>query len=161
MSSYNPFREKAEAARKKAEALNRPTAYETAMAEAFPLGGGYGRRGGAKRLDARIARATKSIEANKKSAYYENCARLFDEGRINAQGRTIRPGTAERSAKKDAAKASREERIAAAQKAMEGKDPLTIDPATFATAKGYLGGAARQLVMAEHQERINQATNQR
>jgi hypothetical protein len=154
MDNFNPFRAKAEAARKKADELNRPTAYEAAFAHAFPTGGGYGRRGGAKRIDARIARATKAVDAIKQASYFETCARLFDDGLINAQGRTIRAGTAERSAKRDAAKQSRDERIAQAKAALQGVDPLTVDPATYATAHGYLGGAGRTLVMEEHAERI-------
>lgn len=70
----NPYKDKATAARKRADALNRPSAADQAMREAFPRGGGYGNKQGRKRMDASIARAVKAVKAEREAKEWEAMA---------------------------------------------------------------------------------------
>lgn len=83
----NPYRAAAEAARKKADALSRPTAYDEAMRNAFPLGAGYGRKGAGKRIEARVNRATKAVKAAHLASQLEAKADAYDRGDITEHGR--------------------------------------------------------------------------
>lgn len=85
----NPFREKATKARALADRLNGPTASEAAMKESFPLGGGYARAGAARSIDASVSRAVKAVKAAKDASWLEAQAAAFDEGKVNAQGRSV------------------------------------------------------------------------
>lgn len=76
----NPYREKATAARAKADRLSAPTAHEAAMAHAFPLGAGYGRKGAEKRIEARVNRAAKAIKAANLARALEAKADRWDRG---------------------------------------------------------------------------------
>lgn len=87
----NPYKEMAEAARRRADELNKPSAHEAAMAHAFPLGAGFGRKGGEKRLQQRIDRATKAIEAARLADTLEAKAAAWERGEITETGRRLRP----------------------------------------------------------------------
>ena len=149
-STYNPFRNKATRARAVADRYNRPTAHDAAMAQAFPLGAGYGRKGADKRIEATITRAGKAIEAARRAAYLEAQADAFDAGTINAQGRRMSAAAWERSDKRADYQERKAARIAAARAACEGKRKHEIPAETWADAWGYLGGPARAMIIAEH-----------
>lgn len=152
----NPFRAKATAARERADRLSGTrTSWEAGMEQSFPLGGGFGRKGGAKRIEASVNRAVKVVEAERRAVELETKAALFDQGRINAQGRRTDCFVQARSEKRAQYQASREDRISAAKAAIEGRDPLMVDPETWATAHGYLGGSARRMIIEDHQARID------
>lgn len=91
----NPFRKRAEAARRRADDLaGRRSARDAGMAASFPLGPGVGRgtealRG--KAIDASVDQAVAVTKAEKEARRLEAQVKAFDEGRINAQGRSIRP----------------------------------------------------------------------
>lgn len=154
----NPFRAKAIRARSRYERLaGVRTAREKAMEQAFPLGPGYGRKGGARRIESSVNRAVASVEAHRRAVYLEAQADAFDQGRINAQGRRINPGSLARSEKRDAAKERREARITAAREAIVGKQRHEITPEQWADANGAFGANVRALVMYEQQERISAA----
>lgn len=153
----NPFTQKARKARERADRLSRPTGRDVEMANAFPLGAGYGHGSAntrAKRIDASISRAVEAVEAENRAAWLEANARAFDAGEINAQGRSINAESKARSEKRGEYQEKRAARIEAAKAAIAGMDPLDVDPETWATAHGYLGGSGRALVVAEHRERI-------
>jgi len=76
----NPFAEKAARARQEFERLIRPTAHDVGMAESFPLGAGFGREGGGKKIDAAIDRAVEAQRALRDAEHYEALAKAFDAG---------------------------------------------------------------------------------
>lgn len=154
----NPFRAKAERARALYERLaGHRTAHDRGMAEAFPLGAGYGRKGGERRIEASVNRAVKTVEAFNRCRHLEAQADAFDAGKINAQGRRISPESIARSEKRAVYQEGKAARIAAAKSAIEGKHPSEVDAETWATAHGYLGGRPRELVVSEHRERYHVA----
>jgi hypothetical protein len=94
VNNDNPFRAKHEAAQRKADQLAGGTAQEKAMAESFPLGGGFGRgseRSRSKSVDASVDRATQAVEASKQAKMLKAQADAFDRGEINASGRAVNP----------------------------------------------------------------------
>ena len=142
----NPFRAKAIKAREIADRYSRPTAHDAAMANAFPLGAGFGRKGADKHLESTIRRATKAVAARERAAWLEAQAVAFDAGKINAQGR--RPSI---NADKNAAAADRRKaRIADAKARCEGKRRHEVNAETWADAFGYFGGPARAMVIEDH-----------
>ncbi|MBX6421913.1 MAG: hypothetical protein IRZ06_13035, partial [Nevskia sp.] len=76
----NPFAEKAARARQEYERLTRPTAHDVGMANSFPLGAGFGREGGGKKIDAAIDRAVEAQRALRDAEHYEALAKAFDAG---------------------------------------------------------------------------------
>ena len=94
VNNDNPFRAKHEAAQRKADQLAGGTAQEKAMAESFPLGGGFGHgseRSRSKAVDASVDRATQAVEASKQARMLKAQADAFDRGEINASGRAVNP----------------------------------------------------------------------
>ena len=94
VNNDNPFRAKHEAAQRKADQLAGGTAQEKAMAESFPLGGGFGHgseRSRSKAVDASVDRATQAVEASKQARILKAQADAFDRGEINASGRAVNP----------------------------------------------------------------------
>lgn len=146
----NPFRAKAAAARAKADRLNRPSDHDRAMAAMFPLGAGFGRPGGARRLERSIARAAEAVKAEQRARYFEGRADAYDRGNITAHGRSRSPAFDARTAKAAKAREGRAARIAAAKAECAGKHRLDCPAETWATACGYLGGDSRALVIADH-----------
>ncbi len=149
----NPFREKAERARKQYEQLSRPTARDEAMAEAFPLGTGYGRSGGEKRIERSVSRAAKAEEFRKEAEWREAQAAAFDEGKINAQGR--RPAAnAEAAAER---RKQLNERTESAKAERSGKENWQVRGTVYADSARQYGGNGRKLVLSEHREVVEQA----
>ncbi len=102
MTTPNPFRPKAIAARERADRLNRPTSHERGMADAFPLGAGFGRGSASSRaqsIDSSVSRAVDAVEAERDARYLEAQAEAFDRGEINAQGRSMSAAMLKRRAK--------------------------------------------------------------
>ena len=95
-------------------------------------------------------RATKAAQATREAERLETLARLYDEGKVNAQGRSVNTGTAERREKREAAQAARQEKIREAQRQVEEKGAENVDAETYATALGYLAGGARALAIYTH-----------
>lgn len=153
----NPFRSKADSYRATYNRLSAPTAHESAMASSFPLGGGYGRSGGERRIGARITRATKAIDALRNAEHYEALAAAFDAGRVNAQGRRINAASKARSEKREAYQQSREERITAARAEREGKEAWEVTAEVYAASAGILGGAPLAFARHEHAEKVREA----
>jgi hypothetical protein len=94
VNNDNPFRAKHEAVQRKADQLAGGTAQEKAMAESFPLGGGFGHgseRSRSKAVDASVDRATRAVEASKQAKILKAQADAFDRGEINASGRAVNP----------------------------------------------------------------------
>ena len=94
VNNDNPFRAKHEAVQRKADQLAGGTAQEKAMAESFPLGGGFGHgseRSRSKAVDASVDRATQAVEASKQARILKAQADAFDRGEINASGRAVNP----------------------------------------------------------------------
>lgn len=149
----NPFRDKATRARAKADRLTGPTAHDKAMADAFPLGPGFGRPGAARRIDASVNRAVGWVNADRDARYLEAQADAYDRGEVDAQGRMVTAASLTRSEKREAARQARLAKIAAAQGRIDGADPATVSPEDWATAHGHLAGPARALVMADHAAR--------
>lgn len=149
--SLNPFTEKAKRARAEYERLSKPTAFETGMAESFPLGAGYGRgRVSEKRIDGSIDRAVKAEQMRKEAEHFEALALAFDQGKVNAQGRYMTKAALERSAKREKQTAVRSARIESAKLAVEGKNPWEVSAEVWADSLGYLRGSARELVISDH-----------
>lgn len=156
-SDPNPFRERAQRARVEADALHAPTAHERGMADAFPLGPGFGRGSGsrrAKRIDASVARATRASQAERDARWLEAQAAAYDAGEINAQGRAMNAAAKVRSDKRAAAKAQREVRIAEARAIRDSLPRHEVPPDVWATSHGYLAGPARDLCIYSQQEYI-------
>jgi len=89
-ATYNPFRNKAEKARKKYESMSGRTVRDDAMEKSFPLGAGFGRgtqRSRDKAIDSSVARATRIVEARREMDQLEAQADAYDRGEITAQGR--------------------------------------------------------------------------
>lgn len=148
----NPFTAKAQRARALADRLSAPTAHSKAMADSFPLGVGFGRRGGEKRIEATITRAGKAVAAIREAEHLENLERLFAEGRVNAQGRMIDAASIARSDKRYAQQEKRQAKIDAAKAELFHKGRAGVSPETWATANGVLGGSGRELVMSDQRE---------
>lgn len=148
------FRSRAIRARALADKLNRPTAHESGMAQAFPLGAGFGRRGSTKRMERSIDRAVDAVAAEKEARYLESQAEAFDRGEIDARGRRIDAASCARSEKRASAKERREERIAAAQAVCANTPRELVSPETWADAAWALGGSGRALLMSEQREYI-------
>lgn len=150
----NPFAAKAETARMRYRRLSRPSAHDTAMAHSFPLGGGYGRSGGARRLESRITNATQSVKAYEDACFWLHKAVAFEVGRITAQGRRNSPALEARSAKRKGYEESRQSRIDAAKMELQGKEPWEVAGDVWATAHGYFKGGGRDLMVSEHAEKV-------
>lgn len=119
----NPFAERAAKARLRYEKLSRPSARHLAMVESFPLGVGYdGSKAAGRRIDASIKKAKNAVETKCFAERLELQAATFDEGKINAQGRSISMASLARSEKREAQKEKREARIAAAKAQLAGKE---------------------------------------
>lgn len=153
----NPFRAKALAARARYERLTGTTTHDRAMTDAFPLGGGFGRRGGERRLERTIDRAVEAGQALRNARHYEALAAAFEAGTVNAQGRHITPESVERSKRRQVTADRRQAKIAEAKAAIAGKAPCDVPAEVWATAFGYLAGRSRDLVMYEHNERRREA----
>ncbi len=145
----NPFTEKARRARELSDRLNQPTAHERGMAEAFPLGAGFGRGSAhsrAKSVDASVDRSVRAVQAVKDAEHLEAQARAFDAGEINAQGRRVG-----RNVEADAeGRANRADRVAAAREIRGNKEPWEVTRSVYADASGQLRGSARGLVEYDH-----------
>lgn len=156
----NPFAEKAIAARKKADSLGGQTAHERGMANAFPLGAGFGRGSQKSRdgkIDSSVNRAMAVVAATKEADYLDAQARAFDKGEIDAQGRRRDPAKQARTEKAETATDKRKARIATAKAAMEGKERWEVTKAAYADATGSLAGSARRLVESDHRGYVEQA----
>ena len=95
-AGYNPFRDKAERARKIYERLSGRTSREEAMAKSFPLGVGFGRGTQASRdkaIDSSVNRASAAVKAKERMDYLEAQAAAYDRGEITAQGRRVKSQT--------------------------------------------------------------------
>src|SRR3990167_1260162 len=157
----NPFAAKAIAARRVADRLNSSSsAHDRGMAQSFPLGAGFGRNGGEKRIEASINRAVKAVEAEKLARHLEAQASAFDEGKITAQGRRRSPAFDARSDKAAVASDNRKARIAAAVAERGEQERWQVRGAVWADAAGYLGGSGRELVLADHREAVEKALAQ-
>ncbi len=155
----NPFRERAIRARAKADKLSgRRTAHEQGMANSFPLGAGYGRAGGAKRIERSIDRAVAAVKANEDALWLESSADAYDQGRINAQGRRWDAHKQAMSEKREATKAKRDARIAEARAIVDSKPRHEVDCDTWATAQGYMAGPGRELIKHDQSEYIKANT---
>ena len=153
----NPFASKAAKARLEYERLARPTARDVAMAQSFPLGVGFGRKGDEKRVDQTIDRAVKTQKALAEVQFYEASATAFDAGEINTQGRRITPESLARSEKSQSTKEKREARIAEARQIKANKESWEVTRTIYADATGYLAGGARSLVEYDHREAVESA----
>lgn len=149
----NPFRDKATRARAAYErTANVTSAHERGMAESFPLGAGFGRRGDSQRIERTISRACDSVRKLERARYLEAQADSYDRGEINAQGRRWNAERQQASDKRAEQKAKRDARQAAAQAVLAANGRKGLDPATWADAHGYFGGSGRALVMADQEE---------
>jgi hypothetical protein len=153
----NQFAERAARARLAYERLAPPSAHDKAMANAFPLGAGFGRKGAAKRMDQTINRAVGAVQALQEATYREGQAQAFDRGEINAQGRRVTREGNLRSEKRGAANVARKERIEKARKERGDKEPWQLLAVVYADSTGYLAGGARRLIESEHREAVEQA----
>jgi hypothetical protein len=153
----NPFAEKAARARAKYERLVQPTARDKAMEQAFPLGAGYGRKGGEKRIESTVNRAVEAEQARKDAEYDEARAAAFDRGEVNAQGRSITKESQERSEKRQASEKDRAQRMQEATAARAGKQKWQVPASVWADSTGNFGGGARKLIIAEHNEAVIKA----
>jgi 2'-5' RNA ligase len=154
----NPFAKKALAARAKADRLSgRRSAHDEGMREAFPLGAGYGRKGGEKRIDRTIKQAKETVEAIKNAERLEAQARAFDAGMIDAQGRHRDAASDARSDKAAVARETRTAKIDAAKAQLEGKEQWQVPGSVYATAHGYLAGSGRNLVLSGHDDTVKAA----
>ncbi len=153
----NPFAARAVAARARYARLIEPTAREREMEQAFPLGTGYGRKGGERRIEATINRAVEAEQARKDAEYYGAAAAAFDRREINAQGRALSAAGRQRSDERQAATERRHTRIAAA-KALRGDRPAwEVPAAAWADSSGYLSGSGRDLVLHDHRSAVEEA----
>src|SRR3990167_7622573 len=159
-TSGNPFTAKAIRARREYEHLVQPTARDKSMATAFPLGTGYGRKGGERRLDATIDKAVKAEEARKTAEYLEAQSAAFDRGEINAQGRRITVASVARSEKRQSSQQGREARIASARETRGDKPAWAVPVAIYADASGQLAGSGRKLVESDHRASVEQALSE-
>jgi len=146
------FRNRAITARALADKLNRPRAHDAGMAQAFPLGAGFGRRGSEKRIESSIDRAVRAVDAEKRARYLEAQADAFDRGEIDAQGRCWSVEQQARADKRESAKERREARIAAARQLRDSLPRETLSPETWADAAGCLAGSARAMLISEQRE---------
>lgn len=153
----NPFAQKAARARLRATHLNQPTARDTAMANAFPLGAGFGRPSDSKRLDATVNRAVEAVRASREADYLEAQATAFDAGRINAQGRRISKESQARSEKREALQERQTARIEAAKAERGERLKWEVPGSVWADSTGNLGGGARRLLLGEHREAVETA----
>jgi phospholipid N-methyltransferase len=156
----NPFAEKAARARAKYERMVQPTARDKAMEQAFPLGAGYGRKGGEKRIESTVNRAVEAEQARKDAEYDEARAAAFDRGEVNAQGRSITKESQERSEKRQASEKDRAKRIQEATAARAGKQKWQVPASVWADSTGNFGGGARKLIVAEHNEAVIKALDE-
>jgi hypothetical protein len=130
------------------------------MAQSFPLGAGFGRPGGEKRIEASVNKAVNACEAIDNAKHYESKAQAFDEGKVNARGRHIDKFSVERSIKREEQKEKREQKIAQARAECEGKAAWQITGEVWAIAHGYLRGGAHELVAGEHTETVKKAIDE-
>jgi hypothetical protein len=86
-SSDNPFAADAIQARKYHSSLTLTTSADDAMAQSFPLGGGFARPGAHQRLNASIDKAKKIVEAERRAQMAEAKAKGYERGTIKADGR--------------------------------------------------------------------------
>lgn len=149
----NPFAGKAAIARLSYTKAVSPTAHDLAMANSFPLGGGYAHSSSAKRISQSVDSAVKAERHRKEAEWMEARAAAYDAGKINAQGR--------RPAKNaDAARKRREllkMRAAVAGEARRGKEIWQVRGCTVADSASVFGGAALKFVLTEHQGKVAQA----
>lgn len=153
----NPFAGKAARARMEYARLSPPTARDQAMANAFPLGAGFGRKSDMKRMDSRINRAVAATQALQEATYREAQAEAFDRGEINAQGRRMTAQANIRSEKRETANEARKARIEKARQERGDREPWQVPVRVYADSTGYLAGGARQLVEGQHREHVENA----
>lgn len=153
----NPFAAKAARARLEYERLSPPSAHDKAMANAFPLGAGFGRKSDMKRMDRRIDRAVAATQALQEATYREGQAEAFDRGEINAQGRRMTTQAHIRSEKRETATEARKARIEKARQERGGREPWQVPVKVYADSTGYLAGGARRLVEGDHFEHVEKA----
>ena len=156
-SPSNPFAEKAASAWERYNRVAGHTAHDAGMARSFPLGPGYGRKGAAKRLEAHIARATKSLYYYRKAKCLESQAEDYHEGRIDAQSRSLKGRFPPERKKNTQSRTTPGQRIKKAKELRGDKPAWTVPATVWADATGYLGGINRQQIIAQHQEAIEQA----
>ena len=151
----NPFAEKAARARLEYIRLSAPSAHDVAMEQSFPLGAGYGRRGGSKRIEQTIDKSMRAVDAHKEAEFRETQAAAYDRGEINAQGR--RP--AKDADKKAASRQGLLERAAHAHEEVyySGKERWQVKGSTVADAARQFRGSGRSLVISEHRYVIEEA----
>lgn len=155
----NPFAAKAARARARYEALTASTAHERGMAEAFPVGPGFGHDGDAGRADASIDRAVLAERARRETAHYEGRAQAFEAGTIDAAGRPISEAATARGEARRTAAEKRATRIATAKQAVGEQSATDVPAAVWADAQGHLGGAARELVLQDHRDAVTAAVH--
>lgn len=152
------LRSRAAAARARAERLLAPTARETAMAQSFPLGVGFGRgRNREKRMDASIARVVRGFREQRRAAELEARAEGLESGTYTAQGIRITQGLLDRRAKREASQERRKRLQEEARAACEGKQRWQVDAKTWAAYCGVFGGPSLALFEEEHAEAVREA----
>lgn len=153
----NPFASKAARARLAYQRLSSTTAHDKAMANAFPLGAGFGRKSDAKRMDRTINRAVGAVQALQEATYREAQAEAFDKGAINAQGRRMSAAGNLRSEKREVANEARKARIEKAKQERGDKLPWQVPAKVYADSTGYLAGGGRRLIEGDHREHVAKA----
>lgn len=98
-----------------------------------------------------------AVEAGKTAAFLEARAAAFDAGTVNAQGRSLSPGSTARRERRQQSQGRREDRIAAARAARAGQSAWAVTRAVYADATGQLAGSGRRLVEADHEEAVRAA----
>lgn len=162
-NARNPFAERARLARAEADSLNQPTARERSMEQAFPLGAGFGHgsmRSRERGIDASVGRAVRAVEAEKNARYLEAQSAAFEQGDINAQGRSMSAEARVRSDKAAEGRERRGARIEAAREARGTKEPWEVRREVYADASGQLAGSGRRLVESDHAGYVEQALAQ-
>jgi len=100
----NPYRAKADELRAKANRLH-GIGERDPMAESFPLGGGFGhgsQRSRDRKIEARIARATKAVAAEAKAKTAEAMADAWDQGEPTEAEKAVKMREVVRAAIKQA-----------------------------------------------------------
>lgn len=156
----NPFARKVYELRDRlSKASRKQDSYDKSMENSFPLGVGYGRgsKRDSQRIDRTVREAVESVNLRNNLEYAEAQARAYEEGKINAQGRSINPEGVKRSEKREAQKQLRDERIAAA-KAERGDKKIWQTPKNiYADSTGYIGGNARKIIENDHRIAVEKA----
>lgn len=86
----NPFAERAALARMAYEQLTgHASASDAQMAQSFPVGGGFSRKGYDASIDRTVKQGVATVKADATVKEWEGKAKAFDEGRIDSRGRAI------------------------------------------------------------------------